>query len=47
MIDKSTLSNSDLSGFMNFIEAKTKSKWRLQKSFFSMNFQDLIKEFNS
>lgn len=43
MIDKSTLENLD--GFMNFIEEKTKTKWRVQKSFFSMNFQDLIREF--
>jgi len=30
---------------MKFIEEKTKTKWRVQKSFFSMNFQDLLKEF--
>ena len=32
MIDKSTL--TDLKGFMNFIEEKTKTQWHVQKSFF-------------
>ena len=43
MIDKTTLENLD--DFMKFMEEKTKTKWRVQKSFFSMNFQDLIREF--
>ena len=42
MIDKATLADSD--GFMNFMEEKTKIKWHVQKSFFSMNFHDLIRE---
>lgn len=41
MIDKSTL--SDVNGFMDFMEEKTKTEWRVQKSFLSMNLQDLIR----
>ena len=44
MIDKSTLQIQIASDFVNFIEAKTKLKFRTQKSFISMNFQDLRKE---
>ena len=45
MIDKLTIDNLD--AFINFMEEKTKIKWRVQKSFFSMNFHDLLKSFNS
>ena len=41
MIDKSTLINQDATGFMNFIESKTKLQWATQKSFISMNIHDL------
>ncbi len=44
MIDKSTLKSQNARDFVNFIEAKTKLKFRTQKSFISMNFQDLRKE---
>lgn len=45
MIDKSTLEKLD--DFMIFIEKKTNCKWHTQKSFFSMNFQDLIHSFKN
>ncbi len=40
MIDKNTISENTAE-FMNFIEEKTKKKWRVQKSFLAMNLQDL------